>query len=202
VPTPTDTSGDWVLAFKPGKVAREEKNGWEFTVTATDSEVQSDSGTLSGKTMLWYGELTLLDTAYSFGIVNLGDSNMPITSPSDGNLDVESIANGDYEIMSKSEDWGTADESRTAPLKSSAGTLSPGQFMLQNEGDATLDMAAYVSSSYNEIPDFPAGSLTGPTDVTGVTNEIYLWLSVADSGFQIGDEYCGTYCVQIFKEGE
>jgi hypothetical protein len=42
VPTLTDTSGDWVLAFKPGKVTREEKDGWGFTVTATDSEVQSD----------------------------------------------------------------------------------------------------------------------------------------------------------------
>jgi len=54
--------------------------------------------------------------------------------------------------------------------------------MLQNEGDATLDKAAYVGRSYATIPDFPAASLTGPTDVTGVTNEIYLWLSVADTG--------------------
>lgn len=127
---------------------------------------------------------------------------MPITNPSDGNLDVESIANGDYEIRSKSEDWGTADESRTASLESSPGLLSSGQFMLQNEGDATPDNAAYVGSSYDIIPDFPAGCLTGPTDVTGVTNEIYLWLSVSDSGFQIGDEYGGTYSVQIFKAGE
>ena len=202
VPTLTDTSGDWVLAFKPGKVAREDRNGWEFTVTATDSDLQADSGTISGKTMLWYGELTLIDTAYSFGIVNLSDSNMPIISPSDGNIDVESIANGDYEIKSKSEDWGTPDEGRTALINPTKGTLSSGQFMLQNEGDANPDKAAFVGSSYAAIPDFPAASLTGPTDVTGVINEIYLWLSVADTGLQVGDEYGGTYYVQIFKAGK
>ncbi len=74
--------------------------------------------------------------------------------------------------------------------------------MLQNEGDATADKAAYVGSSYDVIPDFPVACLTDPTDVTGVTNEIYLWLSVADTGLQIGDEYGGTYYVQIFKAGE
>ena len=201
-PTLTDTSGAWVLAFKPGKVAREEEDGWEFSVTATDSEGQSDSGTLGSKTMLWYGELTVLDTAYSFGIVNLGDSDMPIISPSDGNIDVESIANGDYVIMSKSEGWETPDEGQTSPLNSTPGTLATGQFRLQNEGDATLDKAAYVGNTYTEIPDFTAGTLTGPTDETGVTNEIYLWLSVADTGLKVGDEYGGTYYVQIFKAGE
>ena len=74
--------------------------------------------------------------------------------------------------------------------------------MLQNEGDATADKAAYVGSSYDVIPDFPVACLTDPTDVAGVTNEIYLWLSVADTGLQIGDEYGGTYYVQIFKAGE
>jgi len=59
-----------------------------------------------------------------------------------------------------------------------------------------------AGSLYATIPDFPAASLTGPTDVAGVTNEIYLWLSVADTGLQIGDEYGGTYYVQIFKAGE
>ena len=190
-----------MLAFKPSKVAREKGEAWEFSVTATDSEVQSDSGTLGSKTMLWYGELTLIDTAYSFGIVNLGDREMPIISPSDGNIDVKSITNGDYAIMSKSEDWKTPDEGRTSPINSTTGSLATGQFRLQNEGDATPDKAAYVGNSYAEIPDFTAGSLTGPTDVTGVTNEIYLWLSVADTGLKVGDEYGGTYCVQIFKAG-
>lgn len=92
-PILTDTSGDWVLAFKPGKVARALTYGWNISVTATDASGSGDS-TLADKTMEWYGEITANDGSFSFGDLDLVATDQAISTPTNNRIQFNTIVNG------------------------------------------------------------------------------------------------------------
>ncbi|MCW3129296.1 MAG: hypothetical protein N2V75_04250 [Methanophagales archaeon] len=190
---PTDlgaTAGTWLLYFIPGKVARE-SNTWDIYVKVTDKGSLTGDRIVWGKTMVWYGEISAVDNSYSFGDIGLGDTDKSISTPSDGNIDVKTISNGNYKLSSSSGNW--AKDSDEAVLDWD-GTLDAGQFALKVDGSGTVDSSNYVSDTSEIITDY--SDVSAPTAENGDTKEIYQWISVADSGLLPGT-YSGTYNVQI-----
>jgi len=99
------TTGTWWLHFKPGKVAMQTVNNnthWDIYVKVTDNGGLTTEGIAHGYHMNWYGEVSVLNASYSFGSINLDDTNRSISSPLDENIDVRTISNGNYKIQSKS----------------------------------------------------------------------------------------------------
>jgi len=191
VPTLTGTSGDWCLHFTPGKVAIESVSNWMINATVTDKGSLSDNAPeLTGLGMLWYGEISVVDESFGFGSISLGDTDKPITGD-DTDVDVKAIANGAYQLETKSGDWTKGAD--TAILDWD-GTLDPGHFALENDGDGDDITSNYVQDSYTTVTDFV--SKTAPTAEGGDDEAIFVWVSVASSGFVLGI-YSGTYNVQI-----
>jgi len=198
VPTLTGTSGDWCLHFTPGKVARESVSNWKITATVTDKGSLSDNDPeLTGLKMLWYGEIEAVDESFGFGIVDLGESDQPITDPTDKKTDVSAIANGNYKLESKSANWvGQGAGAETATLTWD-GTLDSGEFQLENNA-ADSGTGNFVSDHYthNTVPITGYADVAAPTAETGNNNPVYVWLSLATTGF-IPQEYTGTFYLQI-----
>ena len=190
---PTDlgaTAGTWWLNFVPGKVARE-STSWDIYVNVTDKGSLTGDKIVWGKTMNWYGEISAEDTSYSFGDIGLGDTNKPISTPSDGNINVKTISNGNYKLSSKSGNWSKGSDWAVLDWN---GTLDAGQFALKVDGSGSVDSSNYVSTTSDIITDY--SSVNAPTAEDGDIKEIYQWISVADSGLLPGT-YQGTYYVQI-----
>ena len=190
------TSGTWWLHFVPGKVARESTAAttqrWDIYVKAMDKQSASDEMIKWDYEMMWYGELSAVDTSYEFGDVQLGAENVTITD-SDSAINVTTIANGNYKLASKSTNWVNETFGSTAMLDWD-GTLSSGEFALKVDGYGSLDSFTYVRDTYTTIQDF--SSVSGPTAEAGESRGIYQWLSVASEGLLPGT-YKGTYYVQI-----
>ena len=184
------TVGTWHLLFLPGKVARE-SNAWDIYVEVTDKGGLTGDNISWGRTMNWYGELSAEDTSYSFGDIGLGDTNKNISTPSDGNIDVKTISNGNYTLSSKSGNWSKSSDWAVLDWD---GTLDAGHFALKVDGSGDVSTSNYVSTSSEPITDY--SNVNAPTAETGDTKEIYQWISVATSGLLPGT-YSGTYYVQI-----
>jgi len=190
---PTDlgaTAGEWYLLFIPGKVARE-SNAWDIYVKVTDKGGLTGDNISWGHIMVWYGELSAENTSYSFGDIGLGETNKSISSPSDHNIDVKTISNGNYKLSSKSGNWTKGSDEAVLDWD---GTLDAGHFALKVDGSGSVDTSNYVNDSYVAITDY--NNVNAPTAEAGDTKEIYQWISVADSGLLPGT-YSGTYYVQI-----
>ena len=184
------TVGTWHLLFLPGKVARE-SNAWDIYVEVTDKGGLTGDNISWGRTMNWYGEISAVDTSYSFGDIGLGETNKNISTPSDHNIDVKTISNGNYKLSSKSGNWSKGSDWAVLDWD---GTLDAGHFALKVDGSGDVSTSNYVSTSSEPITDY--NNVNAPTAEDGDIKEIYQWISVADSGLLPGT-YSGTYYVQI-----
>jgi len=192
------TTGTWWLHFKPGKVARktiDDNSRWDIYVKVTDNGGLTTEDIECVCNMSWYGEISALNKSYSFGSINLSDTNKSISSPDDGNIDVKTISNGNYKIQGKSENW-EDDNGNTAVLDSD-GNLDSGEFALRASSQSDVGSSNLVSTSYANIPGY--NNVNGPTAETGAINPIYQWVSVADSGLPSGT-YEGDFYVQISND--
>ena len=187
------TAETWLLYFIPGKVARE-SNTWDIYVKVTDKGGLTGDNISWGHTMVWYGEISAEDTSYSFGDIGLGETNKNISTPSDHNIDVKTISNGNYKLSSKSGNWSKGSDWAVLDWD---GTLDAGHFALKVDGSGDVSTSNYVSTSSEPITDY--SNVNAPTAETGDTKEIYQWISVATSGLLPGT-YSGTYYVQIANE--
>jgi len=194
--TPGDlnaTSGTWWLHFKPSKVATEAN--WSINVTVNDGTA-TDTGSVQDIPMRLYVEISAVDASYSFGNVNLGTTENNITDPNDGNIGVTAIANGAYELNSKTNTtWTGQNTGDVATVNSSSGTLDDGEIrLIDNAANSYSDGTNVSTSAYQTIAGY--NSLSGPTDENGALHDIYQWLDVAAEEL-LPDTYQGTYYVQI-----
>jgi len=185
-----DTAGTWWLNFVPGKVARE-SNTWDIFVQVTDKGSETSFKIKSGYKMNWYGEISAVDDSYSFGEIGLGDTDKPISTPDDHDIDVKTISNGNYTLSSKSGNWSKGSDWAVLDWD---GELEAGHFALKVDGNGTVDTYNYVGDTSETITDY--NNVNAPTAEAGDTKEIYQWISVADSGLLPGT-YSGTYNIQI-----
>jgi hypothetical protein len=187
----TQMSGTWWLHFTPGKIAKEDM--WNITVTATDYASAANTTSQTERHMLWYGELTAIDTSFGFGTVNLGESDNPIKNPTDNKTDVTTIANGNYKLQSKSANWVGQTSGENAILDWD-GELESGHFQLENDNLNSVNTTNNVDDSYTTITD--CASLPASTAEIGDSKGVYAWISLAVDGF-IPQAYQGTFKVQI-----
>jgi PKD repeat protein len=186
------TSGDWIFAFIPGKVATESvaPADWDAQGLATNKSSQSGELYVRDKAMNWYGEITV-PASVDWGTVPMGLTFEDATyNPQTASITY--IANGDYfEDISSSDNWTGSGE--TIMLDMTGGNPPPtGMFALMADNTDVLADAIVVTILYKHIN--ASGGLTNEDGVTVDTNS--LWLSLCDIGI-VPVIYSGTLYFQI-----
>ncbi len=215
----TTVQGTWWLHFKPGKVATEADGTtafWIIKVVVEDSGGLQDSkkndqesgGSVIQYSMQWYGEIAVdsNDVPFNFNGVDLGSSNNPIVTPSEGYIDVYTISNGDYKINVKASDTSGANDYWVGQNNGDHAVITtsdPGAAQIRIKINSANDPSTAVaitpqSSGYTTW----ISSATGPTSDgnaasgDGVDNTAYMWLDVGSSGLS-ADTYVGAVFFQI-----
>jgi hypothetical protein len=182
-------SGDWIFAFKPGTVAKENTGAamWNVQGYAKNrTDGKNDDLYVRNKNMMWYGDITVNTTSVDWGPVPLGLTFGGAENPETG-ISVTYIANGDYyENVNSSENWTGETSSEIVALDVTGGNppLADSQFALK--GNDTSDNGTYVTvkTSYEHINlleemteeignDEPANTLWLSLSEAGITPDIY-----------------------------
>jgi hypothetical protein len=196
------TTGDWIFAFTPGKVATEAihtaspgPDYWDAQGLATNRNSQTGELYRRGKIMNCYSEINVT------GSVNWGDVPLGLTfedatynpRPASDNISINYSANGIYASDIKSTDWTSGGE--TVVLDETGGNppSSAGQFALKASwhnvasDNVTVQKAIYT-------PMYVAGTITPEAGTTFTNNR--LWLSLSTTGILPG-VYSGTIWYQV-----
>ena len=184
-PSMTATTGTFEFHFIPGKVATETDatSKWHIYAEADDG-TGTDDNYQDNRTMNWYGEVTSVTGAVSFGSVALGSTDTISTSA----VNATYIANGAYDEQVKAMTPWVGQTSATELTLDITGSPGAAEFSLKADDDNTLAGAVQVlSAAYTAIDE--TGILTDEDGDTPVDN--YLWLSLGDSGIP-AEEYQGT----------
>jgi hypothetical protein len=171
------TSGNWIFAFKPGKVATESiaPANWDAQGKAIRTPSQTGELYVRDKAMNWYGEI-IVPASVDWGEVPLGLSFENATyNPKTASI--RYIANGDYyEDIRSSDSWTGSEE--TVTLDIIGGNPPPsGMFAIMADNTANQGDALVVTTEYKHIN--ASGSLTTEAGVTVNTNS--LWLSLGET---------------------
>ncbi len=193
-------TGDWIFAFKPGKVAQENTGVADWDVQGKAIRSPSQTGELyrRDKDMDWYGEITVNPPL----LVDWGEIPLGLEfedAPNPKTVSINYISNGDYfEDIESSATW------QSPPLPAPAtdtvtldeiGNNPPaaGMFSLKADNTAVYADAIVVrSTQYGHIN--AGGTLTGETGVTVDTNSLWLALGPEDISPLT---YSGTIYYQI-----
>ncbi|MCJ7654377.1 MAG: hypothetical protein MUO97_03590 [Dehalococcoidia bacterium] len=191
------TSGNWIFAFKPGKVATENTGAanWDAQGKATNKQAQSDDEYVRDKDMNFYGELTVGTPSVNWGSVDLGLIFSDEADSRETGISVNYIANGNYEEDIKSEDWDDGG-GETLTLRDWSDDDNPpdaaSEFALKGNDINALVSAITVTTVYKDTDD--TGTMTEEAGDTIATNT--LWLSLSASGILPGT-YTGDIYYQI-----
>ena len=188
------TSGAWIFAFKPGKVATENTGvaDWDAQGKAIRNPTQTGELYVRNKDMNWYGEITVNTASVDWGEVPLALTS-DNTTYNPKIVSIHYIANGDYYEDITSEDWSSGGETVTLDETGVDPPALPGMFALKADDTSILGSAITVTNStYNHTND--TGGLTTEDGVTVNTNS--LWLSLSTSGILPGI-YSGDVHYQI-----
>ena len=187
------TTGDWIFAFKPGKVATESvaPADWDAQGKATNKANQSGELYCRDKDMNWYGEIDVTTSTVDWGEVPLG---LRFTdAPNPKTVSMLYISNGDYYEDIRSEDWTDGVETVTLDETGVDPPPLPGTFALKANDINELSSAVIVMSSiYNHTND--TGGLTTEAGITSADNT--LWLSLSETGIA-PVQYSGEIYYQI-----
>ncbi len=176
--TMTNLSGDWVFAFKPGKVATESAGlagEWDMYGKATDVAPASSDNYTRSKNILFYSEVTAVSTSTDWGLVTpdtgFADDINEVTA-----IAITYIANGDYSASVKADDWdGTAGGVGAAIYDDTGATSDNDTFSLKADTDAVFTGAVQVLKAGTVVDS--AGTLTAEAGDVTTTNT--LWLKLA-----------------------
>ena len=192
----TTTRGEWWLHFVPSKVATEanESGMWIIKVVVNDQYGLNNSSKLPNLKMNWYGEINVTNDTFDFGTVNYNDTNVPIQDPTDHNIDVETISNGNHKIQAKTDPvWNNSTLNYNVSVNPN-GSPGDGEISLKHNGQDDVAGASWVdTANYEDIPNLT--SLQQTTE-DGTTSQIYIWLDVGPSGIRPAT-YNGTYYVMV-----
>jgi len=132
------TTGEWYLAFKPGKLAQADAaQNWFCSATASDAKKSGSATSTSGASMAVYSEMEFDAVGVTFGDAVQGI--MPgtagyITTPANGYLTILVISNAQYSISVKSDATWSDGGSNILTLSGLTG-LPPGTAELSLEID-------------------------------------------------------------------
>ncbi len=189
-PTMTASSGDWVFAFKVGKVATESVGAanWDLHARAFDSLTSGGFYKLD-KQVMWYGQIAVSTPTVDFGSLDPG------TGFTDGvnvynTVNATWIANGDFdEKVKSSAQWNGG--SNNATLSANA-TLTK-EFALAAWNSDTFASKVVVDTTGVNIYPSPHAQTMVDTGETNLANTLWLKLNAV---FPI-DTYSGTITYTI-----
>ena len=194
------TSGDWIFAFKPGTVARENIGAAMWNVQGyAQNKTDGKHGDryVRDKNMMWYGGITVNTPSVDWGEAPLGltfDQDTVNGNPQT-DISVKYIANGDYyENVNSSENWTGFASSEIVALDGTGGDppLDDSQFALKGNDVSDNTTWVIVQTSYNPIDS--TGAMTEESGNTELANT--LWLSLSAAGIT-PDRYDGEIHYQI-----
>lgn len=191
------TTGDWIFAFTPGKVARENTGvaDWDAQGEATNKQSQSGEAYVRDKDMNFYGEITVNTGSVDWGPVPLGLTFEDATYNPKTNIQINYIANGDYsEDIKSSDNWTGLVSLETVTLDIAGGNppAADSQFALEANRTSDNTTAITVTNSYLSIGT--VGQMT--EEVGDDVNTNTLWLSISAAGIT-PDTYSGSIYYQI-----
>jgi PKD repeat protein len=188
-----NTTGDWIFAFIPGKVAQESVSpgDWDAQAKATNKSALTGQLYTRHKGMNWYGEITVSTPSVSWGSVPLGlkfgDASNPKTP-----INITYIANGNYYQDIKSDNWTSGSETVTLDTTGGNPPSSTSQFALKANAVSDNTTWVTITRSYNHISS--TGQITGEVGNTVTANT--LWLSLSQAGI-LPVTYQGNIYYQI-----
>jgi len=185
------TSGDWIFAFKPGKVATENIGvaDWDAQGKAIRNPTQTGDRYVRDKDMNWYGEITVNTPSVDWGEVPLGLTS-DNTTYNPKTVSIQYIANGDYYENISSTDW--TGDGETVILSTGDPPALPGMFALK--ANAINELSSAITVTYSSNCTNATGVLTTEDGVTVANNG--LWLSLSETGIA-PVTYNGTIYYQI-----
>ena len=177
------TSGDWVFAFIPGKVATETDDpaDWDGKGTATNKNNKTGAPAyVRDKAMNFYGEVIIASGL----IVDWGEVDPGLMFTDDPpnpktNIEVTYIANGEYNATIRGKDWdGEVNGTDAAVLDEDEQEPPTGanEFALKANDEDVLDSAVWVKKSENN--NIRTDNQTVEDGTTVPTNT--LWLSLSE----------------------
>jgi hypothetical protein len=191
-PNLNTNTGNWIFAFKPGKVATESvaPANWDAQGKAIRNLSQTGELYVRNKAMNWYGEI-IVPASVDWGQVPLGLTfNNATYNPRTASI--KYIANGDYyEDIKSSDSWTGTGEIVTLDTMGN-NPPPPGMFALLADNTANIGDAVVVTADYKHFN--ASGALTGESGVTVSTNN--LWLSLGPTDIA-PVTYSGTIYCQI-----
>lgn len=185
VPTMGDTTGDWIFAFKVGKVATESLGtaGWDMHARVTDGTFYTHGTYLLGKQVLWYGQITVNTANVDFGTVNVNTGFTDNINEVTG-ISTTLISNGDYYGNVKSSATWTG-VTYNADFDETGVCANPNEFSMMVWCEDVFGSAVQVTLAGTNVVSMTQTTETGIERAT-----ITLWLKIA-SVFPI-DTYSGT----------
>jgi hypothetical protein len=178
-PALNQLSGDWIFAFKPGKVATESITPahWDAQGKATNKSSQTGELYIRNKAMNWYGEITINPPL----LVDWGEVPLGLKfedAPNFKTVSIKYIANGDYyEDIESSATWSGDGQTVGLDVTGINNPAPPGMFALKADNTAVYGDALVVSTEPKHIN--ASGRLTGEAGVTVDANS--LWLSIGET---------------------
>jgi hypothetical protein len=194
------TTGTWILAFKPGKLAVESDgttSEWDIKVTVTDLSAGTTNTTIYSNSMAAYSEISTDEASITFGSgVNLG-ATAYIDTPADHNFATQVLANDAYALqVNTSATWAKGGD--TITLDTSGTPDASGEFGLNidDAGDgsgAPTTPQAVTTSAANitgHTADSRVSTTAGASEATA-DQDFYMSLTLYSDGIPSG-AYSGT----------
>lgn len=174
------TSGTFKLAFKLHKTANYtvSTTAWKIKIIAYDGDTSGSNQQLFFA-VNFFVELTVDDSSHGWSSLSAGDTDIPIDSPADGDINITMTANAKFDLQAK----GSGDLAKTG-----GGTpIGLGNVTIHKD---TLASSASLTTNYADI-----GGLTGLSSGEDQAHSFKLWIDVP-----LGTEH-GTYTYTLDIQG-
>jgi len=158
----TQGSGTFRLAFKLAKIAeRATTASWTIKIIVTDDSSASDSDSSLTFGVNFYSELIVNDASHGWSGLTPGASNVALTSPADGDIDITVTSNAAFNVQVKGSGDLSDGQGHTIPLSN-----------IKVHKD-TLGSAVSLTTSYQNV-----GGLTSLPAGENQAYSFMLWITV------------------------
>jgi len=186
------TTGEWVFAFKVGKVASESLGsaGWMLHARVLDGTSRTAFLYSSAKQVFWYGEINVKTTNVNFGIVTPGTGFADNVNEVN-TISLKMISNGEFYGNGRvSDEWTGSNSANVAAYDEDGFCANANEFSLMTWGVDDFSKAKLIPLSGTNL------MLNDPTGEAGVEKTgITAWLKLSD--VFIPDTYSGTVYYSI-----
>jgi hypothetical protein len=193
------TTGDWVFAFIPGKVAHQADNTtapgpdtWDAQGKAINKQASEGTKYVRTKGMNCYTEITVHTPGVNWGAVPLGLTFSDEANSRETGIIVNYLANGDYEESIASENWTGTTDNVTLDATGGNPPSAAGMFALMANDTTDNTTSEIVKFAYTAIDSTGAITPEVGDNVTANT----LWLSLSTTGI-FPETYSGAIYYQI-----